>query len=756
MYMYQFSSCEFVVVVSILCVSKEQTTVDYNQNDFLYYDNYHYDYTYTYDDNYSYTHGDDYLFTYDDDSSNKYDNFYSYTYDNDVSKTYDFTNLSSADCVNQHSCKSMLFIKYCNCDVNCDVFKDCCHDAKVNNDYTTFSTKLREVSPFIRCDYIPEVYNRWFIFVVSSCPSDADDAIEYLCKNVDPSNIISRTPAVGNVTNLLYRNLYCAVCNREAYTLLYPHLTCSWETPYKGNYSTEDLVKMDECVVEYFANDVRSFDTKTLRFCYHTISECTNLSAIDSHKNECESGRNEYVFTTNNTYRNKGCYYCSDEVGGKASCDLYDVYNNTFAKNFRSVSKYSYRMLFDLENRRLKTEKRFGLLFGEHEEFLIGSDCSKNQMIDPFANICRDVFCSSGYYSSGFKCLAGNKSMFQNGYCTEIQFNEYEYHIINNTSIIVFASNKTYDDVNFVDGIAHVCIPVRILTPFLHRFDSIEGWLSFICGIVSVVCLLITSIVYMLPKLQNQPGRLLLSVSISLCLAQVLFLAAPRAEIDVVLCKTIGILDHFFFLASFMWMNVMSFDVFKTFSSSFNSVENNRKHFALYSLYSWGSSLCITLVSTLVDEITSWSYRPGYGVGACWITNNKGLLVFFVIPCALLIILNSIFFALSVRSICVTNRKSSKILRKASTCDLLISIKLSTVVGLTWLFGYVATWANNQLFWYLFIIFNGLQGLFIFLSFVLNKKVFKVVRQCFGFKIAETVQPMKSSSIPPTDSVTVL
>ena len=657
----------------------------------------------------------------------------------------------------KHSCKWLY--QDCKCDVNCDIFKDCCSDANASNADTTpeMTEKLREVAPFIRCDYVPEVYNRWFIFVVNSCPNDADKIVQYLCQNIDSENIISRTPVVGNVTRLLYRNLYCAVCNNEPYTLLNPQLSCSWETPYEGNHTIEELVKMEECTVKYFSTNFYEFATKTLRSCYHTISECTNLSADDIHQEECKSGRNEYVFTTDNIYVNKGCYYCSEEhaYGERASCSMNDIYNDTLP-TVKIGKLYSYRMLFDLENKILRTEKRAGIFSREHEDFPLDNDCLDTQVFDPFANVCRDILCTSGFKYNGVKCLAGNASMWRNSYCTEIQFSGDEYEIVTDTSIFVFASKKTYPEVIFVDDVAHVCISVRTSAIFLHKNDPIESWLSFLCGIVSVVCLLMSAMVYMLPKLQNRPGRLLLSLSVCLCIAQILFLVAPRAEINSAVCKTVGILDHFFFLASFLWMNVMSFDIYKTFSSAFYSVENNQKHFAFYSLYAWGSSLCITSAGILTDDITTWSFRPKYGVGACWITNTKGLIVFFLVPGALLIILNSIFFVLSVRSICVTKRRSSATLQKKSTCDLLIYIKLSTVMGLTWIFGFVATWANNKIFWYLFIIFNGLQGLFIFLSFVLNKNVYRAVRQCFGFPIAETKRPTRTSSSQPIDNLTAM
>lgn len=43
--------------------------------------------------------------------------------------------------------------------------------------------------------------------------------------------------------------------------------------------------------------------------------------------------------------------------------------------------------------------------------------------------------------------------------------------------------------------------------------------------------------------------------------------------------------------------------------------------------------------------------------------------------------------------------------------------RLSTIMGLTWLTGVVASFVDNDILWYLFVILNTLQGLFIFIAF---------------------------------------
>jgi len=44
-------------------------------------------------------------------------------------------------------------------------------------------------------------------------------------------------------------------------------------------------------------------------------------------------------------------------------------------------------------------------------------------------------------------------------------------------------------------------------------------------------------------------------------------------------------------------------------------------------------------------------------------------------------------------------------------------IKLATIMGSTWIIGFIAAYAENSIMWLLFIVFNSLQGLYVLLAF---------------------------------------
>ena len=60
---------------------------------------------------------------------------------------------------------------------------------------------------------------------------------------------------------------------------------------------------------------------------------------------------------------------------------------------------------------------------------------------------------------------------------------------------------------------------------------------------------------------------------------------------------------------------------------------------------------------------------------------------------------------------------------------MILYCKLASIMGLTWVFGFVASATHFEVIRYLFVIFNSLQGLFICLAFVCNRKVFRLLKQ---------------------------
>ncbi|XP_024081865.1 uncharacterized protein LOC106668390 [Cimex lectularius] len=289
--------------------------------------------------------------------------------------------------------------------------------------------------------------------------------------------------------------------------------------------------------------------------------------------------------------------------------------------------------------------------------------------------------------------------------------------------------------------------------------SQIEGYLTMTCLMISIICLSMHNIIYYsLPKQQNLPAQILKSLSWSLLLAQVVFLVGvtPVIEISHIVCQGIAIMVHFFFLASFFWMNTMSLDIWRTFSSSYLSHSAARSYFN-YSIYAWGVPLVLVMIS-VVSDLTSAipeEYSPQYAnlQGVCWFASRFGLVIFFYIPIWSLLLVNTVLFIHTLS--CFQKQSYRAELGTASGrkeyTRFSLYLKLWTIMGLSWGFGMVASLANIPDFWYPFIILNGLQGAFIFIMFDLKQNIMEMVIDKFKidlpqFKKGVSTQITKLSS----------
>ncbi|XP_054283083.1 G-protein coupled receptor Mth2-like [Macrosteles quadrilineatus] len=266
--------------------------------------------------------------------------------------------------------------------------------------------------------------------------------------------------------------------------------------------------------------------------------------------------------------------------------------------------------------------------------------------------------------------------------------------------------------------------------------------------LVSGVFLLITFLVYAcLPSLHNLHGRTLMCHVASL-LAAYAFLVCSQLMSSVLpkpLCTATSYGIQFFFLAAFSWLNVICFDIWWTFGaikSHTAKAEESCRKFLWYSLYAWLVPLAITSVTFLVDnyKLVPQGILPNMGLRYCWFhRDTHGKTVFFNLPVMIQITTNVVFFALTIRNCSkikselqqMQNNSNAKLKYHADINKLAMNTKLFVVMGLTWGCE-VITWyfqsGDNNYFWYLLDAANIFQGFFIFLIFVIKKKVIRAMK----------------------------
>ena len=271
---------------------------------------------------------------------------------------------------------------------------------------------------------------------------------------------------------------------------------------------------------------------------------------------------------------------------------------------------------------------------------------------------------------------------------------------------------------------------------------------SYIGCSLSVAASFFLLVTYSLFKeLRTLPSLLLMSLSLAFLVGDLLILLGSfLVSISLVQsrapCVVVAILLHYFFLARFCWTNMIAFEMVRTFTAAMKlmpvlSTRAKRTVFAVYSLIGWGVPLLITLVSIIVNFASDSLVR--YGVDTCWINDVHSTVVAFVAPLALSLLFNLLSFIWIVVNLCknYTLNKTGK----QNQLNVRLYVAVFSVMGLTWIFGFIAILARSSWAWYPFIILNSTQALVVSLSFTCTKKI-------AGYYIE-----LLSSSIPLLSSV---
>lgn len=278
---------------------------------------------------------------------------------------------------------------------------------------------------------------------------------------------------------------------------------------------------------------------------------------------------------------------------------------------------------------------------------------------------------------------------------------------------------------------------------------------------VSMVSLLLTIVVYGVKgELKTVPGLSLACLSVSHLvhyLTGVLNLFNfPHYLASNAACSFFGFARNFSILATFFWLNVMAFDIWRTVVSM--RVNGGRKtiksrRFLKYSLYAWGTSLFVACWAIAFDNIPHMpeSWRPNYrrpyllnpDVRCAMSGNNMGsLLLFNTLPRLIVLVANCVFFFLTARTIQQTNAQVAAMGSMTSQrARFRLYIKLFIVMGLAWTLNiidyivhlhYGVDWVLSGPDWFKKLVdyTTAVIGIAIFLTFALMPMISYIREKC--------------------------
>ncbi|KAK7497923.1 hypothetical protein BaRGS_00010794, partial [Batillaria attramentaria] len=209
--------------------------------------------------------------------------------------------------------------------------------------------------------------------------------------------------------------------------------------------------------------------------------------------------------------------------------------------------------------------------------------------------------------------------------CARILISRDEYEIVNATDKLVSFQNHIYnitmyEVMNETTGDIEICVPESytenlVVSPprrvplknCLTGYEKVlkaEGYLTAVLGRVSIVALASVLLTYTIfPSLRNLPGVNTMNLTFALFLAEVIFITGEDEQIPW-LCSAVAASLHYCFLASHCWMNVMTFDVYRTFAASsciLTRIGDKRKFLPRYAIYAWGAPVLIVGLCLLID-----------------------------------------------------------------------------------------------------------------------------------------------------------
>lgn len=289
----------------------------------------------------------------------------------------------------------------------------------------------------------------------------------------------------------------------------------------------------------------------------------------------------------------------------------------------------------------------------------------------------------------------------------------------------------------------------------------------YACGLmISVPFLILTIMAYSItPKLRDVFGRALCRYCGCLAVA---FITLAITQIGSVrmseqACISIAFVIQFSFVACFFWLNAMCIEIWSLVRSYVDRETYKRMKprtlFFWYSLWSWGPSVILILVSMIVDlspTIPATYVKPNFAKESCWFKSTDQAMPYFYVPVGLLLLANAVLFILTFIKLAKcqkdldlrrlarnqeSDRRDRRFLRRL-TRTTYVCLIVFLLMGLNWMIELISWFVNrDSVDWSTIDFINALQGVLIFGLFVLRRPqrdfVWYRIQQLRGLDVVE-------------------
>ena len=336
--------------------------------------------------------------------------------------------------------------------------------------------------------------------------------------------------------------------------------------------------------------------------------------------------------------------------------------------------------------------------------------------------------------------------------CPYIEMNDTQA-VFNNHSVVYKGSELNNGAFQIKNGTINVCLSelkmhvdkidtvnlykANVDTDAVSTEDTILGVVTVICMSLSVLGLLIRiGAHFFVTEFHTFPMKLQFSFCCALLLADVLFLLLPLITVGGTLCMIYAAMMHYSFLCSFIWMSIVSYDMFRVFRSINNldqfAIRPGWKMMVRYQLIGWLCPIVVIAITMLIEYAfpTPFNFKPRYGKDNCWLSNEGyGVLMYFGIPVFILIIFNCCIFIVTSRALRKAFRQSQAI-RAQDKSNWKSYLKLFVVMGFSHVLVLFTPFVDHIALWIVIILLNASQGMLICIAFVCKQTILQECIKC--------------------------
>ena len=246
-----------------------------------------------------------------------------------------------------------------------------------------------------------------------------------------------------------------------------------------------------------------------------------------------------------------------------------------------------------------------------------------------------------------------------------------------------------------------------------------------VLSLVGLGCRISLQLFY--PPYHTAPCRLHCCLACNLAVSNILLLTSPLSNDFNHLCYAMGMMKYLLFLNSFCLMTCIAWDNWHILRCSNAAVKRDFHRSA--PKYLAVSSAPVVIMGLIVIGMKyadiETKYLPDLGGPVCWFTNKYAVLIYFVIPVSVCVVLNFVFFALTGHALRRAFSATANIKSTSTRRNAVVYVRLFLLMGVTWMTLFFTIWVDSEIIWYIFVVSNGSQGIYLSIAFAPDIKWIK-------------------------------